>query len=183
MLLVALKTLGAFLALHAAQNAPLQVVDSAYGYNSGVTTPNVMLATSQAALNGIWTAHSGTNGDPLPSHVRLVDERPRVDFSKAFVVALFGGAMADVEGFQLVDAQVDGNYAYVRFAPVPPTLPGDAPRINQPYGFAILTLTDKRVAVQVPDGPDRWRTLTTFDPPQKRKQASPDSGKVNIGTW
>lgn len=170
MLLPALKTLGAFMALHSASVAPLQVVDSAFGSNSGVTTPNVMLATSQAALNQIWTAHTGTRGDPLPATVHLVDERPRVDFSRAFVVALFGGATPDIEGFQLVEAGEDGNHAYVRFAPLPPLLPGNAPQIFQPYGFAILTLTDKKVSVQVPNGPNQWRTLATFDPPKSKKK-------------
>ena len=172
MILVPYKAIGAFVALLATGKVvPFEAVDSAYGNNSAVTAPNVVMAATPSAWAQLWTAHQGTQGGALPSTVKLADERPPLDFSKVFVVGIFGGTTTEVDGFQLVEAKEEGNQALVRFEALPMPNPiGAAARVSQPYGFAVLTLTKQKVLVQLPDGRQGWKTVATFDSPVPKKK-------------
>lgn len=175
-MLVAAKALGAFLALLATpKSGPLTILDGAYGNDSGVTASNVALARTQRAWDQMWLAHMGVTNGALPGNVQVVDHRPPVDFSKAFVVGIFGGSTHSVEGYEPVEAFQTGDEAVIRFRPLLTPSSGAAVISTQPYGFAIVSKTDLKLVIQLPDGRDGWKTVANFDaptPPKVKKKGS-----------
>lgn len=176
-MLIAAKALGAFLALLATPKAgPLTIVDAAYGNDSGVTASNVALARTQRAWDQMWLAHMGVTNGALPSNVKVVDNRPPVDFSKAMVVGIFGGATHSIDGYEAVEALEVGEEAILRFRPLITPSNGGAVLQSQPYGFAVVSKSDLKVVVQLPDPREGWKTVATFDPLPKTKAKRAGSG-------
>ncbi len=167
-MVIAYRVLVAALALVKAgageKEVPFAAVDAAYGFDSSVTAPQASIARDAAAWDRLWATHRGTSGARLPGNVQIADDKPAIDFGKHLVVAIFGGTTEGVEGYSLVEAVTDAKKAYVRFLPMPPEIPLATPRVSQPYGFAVLTRTKKPIEVQISVGPDKWRTVATFQP-------------------
>jgi len=149
---------------------PFAPVGEAYGHDSSVTNAQVSLAKDQAAWDRLWATHRGTYGANLPGTIKLADDRPPIDFKKHVVVGIFGGTTREIEGYTVREVVADGKNAFIRFVPVPPTIRAETPRVTQPYGFVVLPKTKLELAVQVPAGPDKWRTVATFEPTIEAKK-------------
>ena len=152
------------------EEVPFAPLDAAFGHDSSITQGQATIAQDQAGWNSLWAGHRGTSGANLPGTIKLADDRPPVDFKKNFVVGIFGGTTQGIEGYRIVETAIEGGIAYIRFRPIPPTVPQGIPPLTQPYGFVILPRTKAKIQVQLPKGPDQWQTVAKFEPTLTEKK-------------
>ncbi|HEX8913269.1 MAG TPA: hypothetical protein VF796_12990 [Humisphaera sp.] len=111
------------------------------GTDSGVTRPLFARVESDARWREVWAEHRpGERGG---------GSRPRVDFGRCVVVALFEGQTANTEPLEVESVTETADAVVVRFDFAGyATAANVEPRAVTPYGFVVLPRTDKPIVLE-----------------------------------
>lgn len=142
-----------------------RILDEETGYNSATLEARVTMATTKEGWDVIYEGHKGTHGAPLTnSNVRIADPRAPINFEQNFVLVVFGGRMADTDGFEIVNTDASESEALVRLRRKTFYIDPKGPRVSQPYAFYMLPKSHRKVYIELLDDFGRWQRIGELPP-------------------
>jgi hypothetical protein len=164
-----------------------KVLDVMFGSDAELDATGVHMIENPRQWQEFWTSVEGDavmsvgGGSNRPNST--IRDLPRIDFEKNIVLGVFGGALPNVAGYQVIGADGMGEKAFVRIRPV--FRNGNAEiLIHNPYLLVLLPRTKKEIEVQmlVPSRSNKpvFRTLQTL-PRTLKEEKKVDPNKVKRG--
>ncbi len=149
-----------------------KVVDIRTGDDSRVESAHLILARTNDEWGQVWGSHKeivNANGARFGGNRLEGAEPPKIDFTKNQVLAVFGGLIRGVAGYQVIDIKHDLRNDILQLKPV--YLRNTTSNlITLPYAFILLSSGKRPIQVDMDISLNRtpeWRTLGTYAPEKK----------------
>jgi len=135
--------------------------------------PGFFLIQGQADWQKLWFEHSGASPDLQYTQYRHI--APKIDFTRAMVVAYFRGPSVNADGEVATSIQDLPDQFLVRFEHSGFQNSGPGPRggavDTTPFGLWVIPLTEKPIVIQeihreLKDEPSTFREVKRFPPRQ-----------------